>query len=163
VDTAGTTQCTRSKGSFSRSNRQTAEVCVRLAAAAVADGIESIAIITPYAQQSRLISGLLAESAIPEGLVECRTVHRFQGNERDLVIMDTVDTRPEKPGVLLAGRKGASSAPHLLNVSISRAKGKLVIVSDVNYFRSQAAGSAIDQVLSAAVRDGERVTLSTPP
>ncbi len=163
VDTAGTTQCTRSKGSFSRSNRQTAEVCVRLAAAAVADGIESIAIITPYAQQSRLISGLLAESAIPEGLVECRTVHRFQGNERDLVIMDTVDTMPEKPGVLLAGRKGSSSAPHLLNVSISRAKGKLVIVSDVDYFRSQAAGSAIDQVLSAAVRDGERVTLSTPP
>ena len=163
VDTEGTTRCAKSDGSYSRSNRQTAELCVRLATEAVADGIESVAIITPYAQQSRLISGLLADSALPEGAVECRTVHRFQGNERDLVILDTVDTLPEKPGVLLAGRRGASSAPHLLNVSLSRAKGKLVIVSDVDYFRSQAAGSAIDQVLSAAVRDGIWVGLSADP
>jgi superfamily I DNA and/or RNA helicase len=90
-------------------------------------------------------------------MVECRTVHRFQGNERDMVIMDTVDTLPEMPGVLLAGRKGASSAPHLLNVSISRAKGKLVIVSDVGYFHKHAAGSAIDQVLSMAVQAGVMV------
>lgn len=163
VDTEGTTRCIKSGGGFSRSNQQTAELCVRLAAEAVEDGIESVAIITPYAQQSRLISGLLAASAIPEGAVECRTVHRFQGNERDLVILDTVDTAPERPGVLLAGRKGASSAPHLLNVSISRAKGKLVIVSDVAYFRAHAAGSAIDQVLSAAERDGVRVGLLSAP
>lgn len=157
VDTEGTTQCSKSEGSYSRSNKRTAEWCVRLATEAVRDGVESIAIITPYAQQSRLISSLLAESGIPGGLVECRTVHRFQGNERDMVIMDTVDTLPEMPGVLLAGRKGASSAPHLLNVSLSRAKGKLVIVSDVSYFRTHAAGSAIDQVLSMAVRAGVKV------
>ncbi len=159
VDTGGATQCARAEGSFSRFNPQTAEICVRLAAEAIADGIESVAIITPYAQQSRLISRLLAESQIPDGSVECRTVHRFQGNERDLVILDTVDTAPERPGVLLASRAGTSSAPHLLNVSISRAKGKLVIVSDVEYFRSQAAGSAIDQVLAAAERAGARVGL----
>jgi superfamily I DNA and/or RNA helicase len=152
VDTEGTTQCGKSEGSYSRFNKQTAELCVRLATEAVRDGMESIAIITPYAQQSRLISGLLAESGIPGGLVECRTVHRFQGNERDMVILDTVDTLPEMPGVLLAGRKSASSAPHLLNVSLSRAKGKLVIVSDVSYFRTHAAGSAIDQVLTMAMR-----------
>jgi superfamily I DNA and/or RNA helicase len=157
VDTEGATQCCKSEGSYSRSNQMTAELCVRLAQEAVRDGVQSIAIITPYAQQSRLISGLLAESGIPIGMVECRTVHRFQGNERDMVIMDTVDTLPEMPGVLLAGRKGASSAPHLLNVSISRAKGKLVIVSDVGYFHKHAAGSAIDQVLSMAVQAGVMV------
>jgi superfamily I DNA and/or RNA helicase len=163
VDTEGATRCARSEGSFSRFNQETAEVCVRLAEEAVADGIASVAIITPYAQQSRLISGLLAASAIPEGVVECRTVHRFQGNERDLVILDTVDTLPERPGVLLAGRRGASSAPHLLNVSLSRAKGKLVIVSDVGYFRSQAAGSAIDQVLTAALEVGVRAGMPAVP
>ncbi len=163
VDTEGSTRCSKSEGSFSRSNPQTAEVCVRLAAEAVADGIESVAIITPYAQQSRLIASLLARSAIAEGAVECRTVHRFQGNERDLVILDTVDTAPERPGVLLAGKTSASPAPHLLNVSISRAKGKLVIVSDVAYYRSRAAGSAIDQVLSAAGKAGTRVGLSITP
>lgn len=159
VDTQGTTRCAKSDGSYSRFNRQTAELCVRLATEAVADGIESIAIITPYAQQSRLISNLLSKSSLPAGVVECRTVHRFQGNERDLVILDTVDTLPEKPGILLAGRKASSSAPHLLNVSISRAKGKLVIVADVDYFHNHAAGSMIDQVLTAAIQNGVRVIL----
>ncbi len=154
VDTQGATRCTKSDDSFSRSNQQTAEICVRLASEAVAAGIESIAIITPYAKQSRLISGLLADSSIPDGVVECRTVHRFQGNERDFVILDTVDALPVTPGVLLAGRKGASSAPNLLNVSISRAKGKLVIVADVAYFHTHAAGSMIDNVLTAALQTG---------
>jgi len=163
VDTHGTTRCAKSDGSYSRSNQQTAEICVRLASEAVAAGIESVAIITPYARQSRLISGLLADSAIPEGVVECRTVHRFQGNERDFVILDTVDALPATPGVLLAGRKGASSAPNLLNVSISRAKGKLVIVADVDYFHAKAPGSMIDLVLSAAVQKGVRVELGKEP
>ena len=162
LDTQGTTQCARSDGSYSRYNRQTAELCVQLASEAVADGIASIAIITPYAQQSRLISSLLAEASFPDGVVECRTVHRFQGNERDLVILDTVDTLPGKPGILLAGRQATSSAPHLLNVSLSRAKGKLVIVADVAYFHNHAAGSMIDQVLTSAMQTGIRVMLPAP-
>lgn len=160
VDTEGSCTCARAEGSFSRFNQKTAEACVALAAEAIAAGIDSIAIITPYAQQSRLISGLLSRAGLPESKVECRTVHRFQGNERDMVILDTVDTRPEKPGVLLAGD---ASAANLLNVSLSRAKGKLVIVSDVEFFRTCAPGSPIDRVLSAAIEDGVRVCLPTAP
>jgi hypothetical protein len=159
VDTEGSCQCARAEGSFSRLNRKTAEFCVRIAAEAVAGGIDSVAIITPYAQQSRLISRLLADSGLPDSMVECRTVHRFQGNERDMVILDTVDTLPERPGVLLAGRGERSSAANLLNVSMSRARGKLVIVSDVGYFRDRAPGSPIDQALAAVISDGVRVSL----
>ena len=165
VDTAGTTRCTRVEGSHSRMNAQTAEFCVRLAVEAVANGIGSVAIITPYARQSRWMSRLLADQGLPDGAVECRTVHRFQGNERDMVIVDTVDTAPERPGVLLAGRHVTSSAPNLLNVGLSRARGKLVIVSDVAYFHARAPGSAMDRVLQAAIRSGVRVTLPSqaPP
>lgn len=159
VDTSGRTSCSRDERGFSRVNQQTAQECVRLAREAVQHGVESVAIITPYVRQSRLISDLLEEVGVPEERVECRTVHRFQGNERDMVILDTVDTFPMKPGVLLAGRLGASSAPNLLNVSISRAKGKLVIVADVAYFRSKAPGSAIDTVLTKALRVGACVNL----
>jgi superfamily I DNA and/or RNA helicase len=160
VDTEGSCACARAEGSFSRFNQNTAEACVALAAEAIAAGIDSIAIITPYAQQSRLISGLLSRAGLSETKVECRTVHRFQGNERDMVILDTVDTRPEKPGVLLAGD---ASAANLLNVSLSRAKGKLVIVSDVEFFHTCAPGSPIDRVLSAAIEDGIRVRLPAAP
>ena len=154
VDTAGTSSCTTAEGSYSRLNRKTAELCVLLAAEAVESGVESIAIVTPYVQQSRLIRTLLADARVPAERVECRTVHRFQGNERDMVILDTVDSDPMRPGVLLSGRGSHSSAPNLLNVSISRAKGKLVIVADVSYFRTNAPGSIIDRVLASAVRAG---------
>jgi hypothetical protein len=155
LDTAGKTTCSTLEGSYSRQNEQTARMCVELAAEAVSDGVESIAIVTPYVQQSRLIRKLLSDERISGDRVECKTVHRFQGNERDMVIFDTVDTKPMKPGVLLAGSKGRTSAPNLINVSISRAKGKLIVVSDVGYFRSQAAGSAIDQMLAAAILAGD--------
>ena len=158
VDTCGKTTCERQGGSYSRFNERTAEACVELAREAIGHGIESVAIITPYAQQSSHIRKLLSGLPDADGRIECRTVHRFQGNERDLVILDTVDTAPMRPGVLLAGRKGSSSAPHLVNVSISRARGKLVIVADAAYFKANAPGSTIDRVLDLATRSGQRVS-----
>jgi superfamily I DNA and/or RNA helicase len=76
--------------------------------------------------------------------VECRTVHRFQGNERDLVILDMVDSAPYPPGVLMAT---GASAPHLLNVSVSRARAKLIVISDLFYFETTAADTPAQQLL----------------
>ncbi len=154
IDTNGSTTCTIAEGSFSRLNEQTARLCVSLAVDAIGDGIQSVAIVTPYARQASLIRDLLTSARVPTDRVECRTVHKFQGNERDMVIFDTVDTYPMKPGVLLAGNKGKTSAPNLINVSVSRAKGKLIMISDVSYFHSEAPGSAIDLTLSSAAAAG---------
>jgi superfamily I DNA and/or RNA helicase len=151
VDTAGTTRCSTRPGSFSRSNESSAALCVELAAAALAAGIGSIAVITPYADQAREIQRRLAK--LDDGArVECSTVHRFQGHERDMVIFDTVDAAPLRPGVLLSGRGEGTSAANLINVSLSRARGKLVIVSDVEHFRTYAPDSLINELHVAAVR-----------
>ena len=156
VDTAGQSRCATPQGSFSRYNETTARHCVDLAAEAVRAGIQSVAVITPYVEQSRLIRRLLPRDERVRQRVECRTVHRFQGGERDLVILDTVDTAPYRPGVLLAGGEPGSGAANLINVSISRARGKLVIIADVEYFHRQAEGRPIDRMLQAAIRVGER-------
>ena len=150
VDTAQTTLCEVQDGGFSRFNERTAQLCVQLAIEAIQGGIETVAIITPYVEQSRLVRQLLADARLEPDRVECRTVHRFQGNERDMVILDTVDTAPMPPGVLLAGSSGRSSAPNLINVSISRARGKLVIIADVAYFESRCPDSVITRTLRAA-------------
>ena len=68
--------------------------------------------------------------------------------------MDPVDGEPYKPGVLLTGDSVGSSAANLLNVSISRARGKLIVVSDLGYFRSRAAGTPIDRLLGAGSARG---------
>ncbi|MFC1526275.1 DEAD/DEAH box helicase [Candidatus Latescibacterota bacterium] len=151
VDTGGETTCATREGSYSRYNEQSAQACVDLALAAVRDGVTSVAVITPYVEQSRLIRQLLPKDSGIRDQVECRTVHRFQGGERDMVILDTVDAVPLSPGVLLAGGSPGASADNLINVSISRARGKLIIVADVEYFRSRAPDGAVTRMLDRAM------------
>jgi superfamily I DNA and/or RNA helicase len=117
-----------------------------------------VAIITPYVAQSRLIRQQMSRFREAQQ-VECHTVHRFQGGERDMVILDTVDTAPLSPGVLLAGQALGASPGNLINVSLSRARGKLIIIADVAYFERHAPQSIINQVLTEAMQTGVRVTL----
>ena len=163
VDTAGQASCATRDGGFSRFNETTAELSVRLALEAVDSGIKSVAIITPYAEQSRLIRKLLQNAGRGARQIECQTVHRFQGNERDMVLLDTVDTAPYRPGVLLADVSPRSSARNLLNVSISRARGKLAIIADADYFHTYAPNGAITEVLARALQGGSCVAVDGRP
>jgi fructose-specific component phosphotransferase system IIB-like protein len=167
VDTAGRTACQRSAKGASRVNAGSAELVAELAAEAVAaaggtggagsaGGTGSVAVITPYAAQARDIRRRLAARRLADS-VECSTIHRFQGRECDIVIIDLVDAAPLRPGVLLSGGRTQSDACHLLNVSISRARGKLVIVADVGYFEEVAPGGIVTAILREAIREGARV------
>jgi hypothetical protein len=159
VDTSGQTTCATPPGTYSRYNEKTAAACVALAAQAVADGIESVALITPYVEQSRRIRRLLLAARGLAEKVKCRTVHRFQGGERDMVIFDTVDAAPLPPGTLLASTRPNSSAPNLINVSISRARAKLVILADVAYFKQHEPNGVISEMLRQASASGLLVSL----
>jgi hypothetical protein len=141
VDTRST--CERSARGSSRINLASAEVTAELALEAVRGGSTSIAVITPYAAQASEIRRLLAVRRIRDA-VECSTIHRFQGRECDVVIIDLVDAAPMRPSALLA------DAPNLLNVSISRARGKLVIVADVAYFEAMDPDGLVATMLRAA-------------
>jgi superfamily I DNA and/or RNA helicase len=144
LDTAGAGRCETAEGSYSRLNRHSAALCVEFCVQALAGGVEQVAVITPYAAQSRLIREQLRARQVDPQRVSCHTVHRFQGNECELVILDTVDTAPLKPGVLLTGEQQSAN---LLNVSISRAKAKLVVIADVGFLRREASKSVLRKVL----------------
>ena len=143
ADTKST--CERSARGSSRVNPVSAEVTAELALEAVRAGCESIAVITPYAAQASEIRRLLAARRIAEA-VECSTIHRFQGRECDVVILDLVDAHPMRPSALVG------DAPNLLNVSISRARGKLVIVADVAYFEAAEPDGLVARMLRAATQ-----------
>ena len=86
-------------------------------------------------------------------------MHRFQGRESDVVILDTVDADPMRPGVLLSERGIHSSAHKLINVAISRARGQLVIVADVSYFKHGAPDGVMSKVIARALAAGCREIL----
>jgi hypothetical protein len=155
VDAAGAVAESGSRGS--RRNETTAHLAVDLAVQGIAGGLDSVAIITPYVDQARLIRELLGHHRNEAARIECRTVHRFQGSERDMVILDTVDAPPLRPGTLLASRGADSSARNLINVGISRARGKLIVIANLAYFRAQAPGTAITEMLARAAENGRCV------
>ncbi|MCC7078326.1 MAG: AAA family ATPase [Acidimicrobiia bacterium] len=128
----------------SRCNPTSALLVARAAAeaardhAALSGGERLIGIATPYAEQARLIRLLLEDSGRGED-VEIATVHRFQGGERELMFVDLCDTRPLSPPPFLGGDEGL----RLLNVAMSRARSKLVVVADLTWLTRGVVGDAI--------------------
>ncbi len=148
VDTRGRTTCERT-AQGSRINRASAELTADTALEAVRAGQTSISVITPYAAQATEIRKLLEVRGIAE-VVECNTIHRFQGRECDVILIDLVDAAPMRPSALV------NDSPNLLNVSISRARGKLVIVADVAYFESQLPDGLVTRLLRASTPLAQR-------
>jgi ssDNA-binding Zn-finger/Zn-ribbon topoisomerase 1/DNA-binding HxlR family transcriptional regulator len=155
--------CTRPPGSWSRFNVYQAVLCCRIACQAVDAGIKRVGIITPYTAQAKLIAKLLKDMELTEN-VRAATVHRFQGGEEDLVIFDAVDGPPfQRPGKPLCGPfpergRAASEASKLINVAVTRAKGKLVLVANHSFFRQKLSkADATFFVLDFAYHNGKPV------
>lgn len=87
---------------------------------------KSIGVITPFVKQKDLIQKELETHNIRN--VDCGTVHAFQGDEKDVILFSlsvTNQTRPETYNWLKNNRE-------LINVSTSRAREKLMVISSSN-------------------------------
>jgi hypothetical protein len=142
VDLARTQHRCERHGQSSRINQVSAETAVRFATVSARSGA-SVAIITPYAAQARLVRALVAAASL-SAAIACATVHRFQGAEADVVIIDLVDGAPLRPGLLLNDQRPGSAARALLNVSISRARAKLIVLADMAYFHAEGGGPVVE-------------------
>jgi superfamily I DNA and/or RNA helicase len=82
--------------------------------------------------------------------VKIGTVHTFQGSECDVIIFDMVDCskfeKGKKPyfGKIYAGEQGEQ----LLNVAISRARHKLIVVCDPDYLVTSPGGVISDKSIT---------------
>lgn len=145
IDTAGAgyDEEKESEGE-SRLNRKEADIVVRrvqeLMAIGVADSV--IAVIAPYAAQVRLLRQLLQEKG-PR--IEVDTVDGFQGREKEVIIISLVRSN-------LNGEIGFLGDERRMNVAMTRAKRKLILIGDsaticnnlffekvVNYFQEKEA------------------------
>jgi superfamily I DNA and/or RNA helicase len=136
VDLSGTySVCTKTMDG-SRINVLSALVSLRLAEQVI-DKYD-VGIITPYSAQSRLILSMIRSMRETDPRwngVSCATVHQFQGSEKPVVIYDAVDCyRMLYPGTLLTSLKN-DTANRLFNVALTRAKGKFVLVANIDYLK----------------------------
>jgi predicted kinase len=92
------------------------------------DGVAGV--VTPYAAQERLVAALLVDRAGPNGRGWVSTVHRFQGNEQDVVVVDLADAYGASPGPASRAVGRDDPQARLLNVAVSRARDTLLVLGD---------------------------------
>jgi very-short-patch-repair endonuclease len=86
----------------------------------------SVGVVTPYRAQveeirhlAREVLGDLADA------VSIETAHRFQGDERDIMILS-----PVVSANMSTRQSQFASDPNLINVALTRARGRLIVVGD---------------------------------
>jgi hypothetical protein len=124
VDTSGRGfEETTPEGSDSKQNDGEAELVAAEVERVIALGVEpaDLAVIAPYDAQVQLLRQLLA-ARLDEGL-EVDTVDGFQGREKDAVVVSLVRAND-------AGEVGFLADVRRMNVALTRARRKLVVVGD---------------------------------
>ena len=89
---------------------------------------------TPYAAQARLISKLLDGENLGT-LVQVGTVHSFQGDERETIVLELPEGYggARMLGQFLQGVPPKQIGARLINVAVSRAKSHLIVLANLTY------------------------------
>lgn len=126
----------------------------------------SVGIITPYVGQSNLYRKLISLRQYPKAFadnIQVGTIHTFQGSECDIIFLDLVDCEKKLKGKaanigkIYQGLEGE----RLLNVAVSRARYKLIVVGDAAYF-DRAPGNKISNKTLKMLQNLRRFTVKYP-
>jgi len=124
------------------------DAVVEEVAAVVDRGGSSIGVMSPFRAQADALEEALVDRFHPDALeaadVRVGTVHAFQGNERDVIVVSL--------GVSVADVSGSLrfiEEPHLFNVMVTRARHEMVVVTSLGA-GEEGAGLLADYVRWAA-------------
>jgi len=114
------------------------------------EGEKAIGVICMYGAQKRLVRDRITATPWPEGLedlIKVDTVDGYQGKENSIVIVSLTRNNPK-------GHIGHVESFQRMNVALSRAMDRLVIVGVTTPFERDWAGNSLRGVL-IRIRDGE--------
>ncbi len=121
-------------GSTSKRNKEEALITEEIVESFLERGVSpcDIGVISPYDDQVRLLKENFGknETGLGKKEVEVKTVDGFQGREKEVIIISFV--RSNKDGIV-----GFLSDLRRLNVSITRARKKLIMIGDTNTLKEE--------------------------
>ncbi len=139
--------------SYSRVSPLAAMLAASLAECLSEGGFETVGLISPYRAQTNWTHALVRH--LPG--VDAATIHRFQGSERDAIVFDLTDGADFRGPSRLTGGD-ADQALRLFNVAVSRARGKLVVLADLEFVeRHYPLGSPFTKLVEAMLAAGAEV------
>ena len=111
-----------------------------------------IGVITPFVNQKKMIETALKKEELEN--VACGTVHSFQGDEKDVVLFSTALTDQTQMGTY----EWLKNNKELINVATSRAKEKLIVLSDARNLarlHSKEGGDDLFELVEYVKKNGE--------
>ncbi len=149
-------------------SREEAEIIAEIVAETVGCGvnIHEIAVVVPYRSQARLIRQKLQElstnfSQLDLNLVLVNTVESMQGQEKDIMIVSLTTSDPFHA----AQKADFYFQPNRLNVAITRAKVKRIVVGSPHVFSAQPQQPLHQQWVKcfrSFYESNHRITISQP-
>jgi len=115
----------------------------------------SLGIVTPFRAQEKILDKWLEDSGL-SGKCTVGTAHKFQGDEKDVMIFSTVLAQDMGEGTLHWLEKNWN----LLNVAVTRARVSLVVVGDWEFCRSLKEGHCFRRLADYVSREQGRVVES---
>ena len=141
IDLVGTYCAADKNTDGSRFNILSAIISFSTAVKAEQNHIKTVGIITPYAAQVRLIRAMLKDYYTKGTTnVSCATVHQFQGSESDVIVFDAVESYPKSAVGYLMGKE-PNQVARLINVAITRGKGKVITVANARFWENVFKGT----------------------
>lgn len=119
---------------------------------------EKLGIVSPYKYQAIFISRLLDEHLDGRGNKFASTVHSFQGNEKDTMIIDLTDSFGPRPSRFMNATATNEEGARLMNVAFSRARYQAILVANFNYLRKKIGeNSIVGCILNHFKQNGEAI------
>ena len=117
----------------------------------------SVGVCTPFRAQAKLIKSVIQAEGLSE-VVRSGTVHRYQGDEKSLMIVDISDGKgPWYVGMFLQAERPIEDGAKLFNVAITRAKERLIFVANLKRLDEKLPNMAILRDLLASAQNTGRV------
>lgn len=123
----------------------------------------TLGVCTPYAAQAKLLKSLLGDIGDSSQFITAGTVHRYQGDEKRMMILDIPESIGPSWGIglFVQGVPPDHIGARLLNVAVSRAQEQLVIVANLTYLENKLPSTAfLRSVLHRAQSQGQVIDAS---
>ena len=146
IDKPGQVSRSQSDGTFNQAEAsKVVEVLERLAI--VRDYKGSIGVVTPFRGQANCIRRIIGtkpdlQKALSSRSFQVDTAHKFQGDERDVMIFSTVVSA----GVTKGALHFLKQTGNVFNVAVTRARAGLVIVGDMQTARNSGVSHLVQLV-----------------
>jgi len=103
-----------------------------------------LGICTPYAAQAKLLRGMLVDHKL-DSLVAAGTVHRYQGDQKRMLILDVPESigGSRSIGLFIQGVPPEHVGARIINVAVSRAQEYLVVIANLTYLGDRLPSTAL--------------------